>query len=563
MEAEAKPMWMRNLLFIATVTAGAGVLGWLLFPAAVPPRGEGFDVRAARDPDFVGTVGEIDALFTEAWAAAGVKPAPEAQEFTVVRRVSLALTGSVPSVQEIRQYESAAVRGYSTEERYQWWLAGTFQDRRYGDYMAERLARATVGVEDGQFILYRRHRFTYWLADQLMANRPYDALVHELIATDGFATNNPASNFILSALDQSEKNTPDRVRLASRTSRAFLGVRLDCAQCHNHPFQPWKQADFEGLAAFFGQVNVGLSGLHETPGEEYVIDDKRADQKRVVAPSVPERKDLVPGAGSRRERLAVWVTHRDNPYFARATVNRVWALLFGLPLIDPVDDIGTVLQVPADTLGPTDPRRLQRAVIDRLARDFVDHDFDLRRLVRVIVALKVYRLDSAAPEELTEAHDIYWAAFPMTRLRSDQVARSLLQACSLTTVNGESNLLVRLAFSDQERKFIERYGDTGEDEFDGRGGTIPQRLLMMNGQLVHERTKEDFNNASSRIAKLSPDDPKAIEVAYLATLTRRPTPEEEAHFEKRLAERDGRTKAQALEDLYWTLLNSTEFAWNH
>ena len=130
-------------------------------------------------------------------------------------------------------------------------------------------------------------------------------------------------------------------------------------------------------------------------------------------------------------------------------------------------------------------------------------------------------------------------------------------------MNNESGLLTRLAFSDQERKFIERYGDTGEDEFDGRGGTIPQQLLMMNGNLVHERTKEDFNNASSRIAKLSPNDPKAIEVAYLATLTRRPTPKEEEHFEKRLADKSGPKKAEALEDLYWTLLNSTEFAWNH
>ena len=556
-------MWMRNLLFLATVIFGAGALGWLLFSATVPPRGEGFDPKTVHDPEFTGVVGQIDAIFDEAWQAAGVKPAPEAPELAVVRRISLALTGSVPSVQEIRQYDAPAVQRYSTADRYQWWLAGTFQDRRYGDYMAERLARATVGIEDGPPFVYRRHRFTHWLADQLMQNRPYDDLARELIATDGFSTNKPASNFVISTLDPTNKNTPDRVRLASRTSRAFLGIRLDCAQCHNHPFQKWKQADFEGLAAFFGQVDFGFSGLYEKPGMEYEIDDKRAGEKRVVAPAVPERKDLVPSSGSRRQRLATWVTHRDNPYFARATVNRVWALLFGLPLIDPVDDIGTVLQVPADNLTPTDPQRLQRAVIERLSDDFVRHDFDLRRLVRVIVALRVYRLDSASPDELTEAHDIYWAAFPMTRLRSDQVARSLLQACSLTTVNNESNLLVRLAFSDQERKFIERYGDTGEDEFDGRGGTIPQRLLMMNGQLVHERTKEDFNNASSRIAKLSPDDSKAIEVAYLATLTRRPTPPEEVHFEKRLAERDGRTKAEALEDLYWTLLNSTEFAWNH
>jgi hypothetical protein len=555
-------MWKQNLLFVATLLTGAAGLTWLLFPPAVPPRGQGFDPQSVHNADFTGIVTEIDGIFEKTWDTVHVKPAPEAPELAVVRRLSLALSGSVPALQEIRQYDAPAVQSYTTEERYQWWLTGTFQDRRYGEYMAERFARATVGVEDGQLILYRRHRFTEWLADQLMKNRPYDSLVRELLATDGFATNQPASNFIISTLDPTNKNTPDRIRLASRTSRVFLGVRLDCAQCHNHPFQPWKRADFEGLSAFFGQVDFGWSGLHEVPTMQYEIDDKRAEVKRIVQPSVPDHPELLPTKGNRRERLAGWITHKANPYFAPAAVNRVWALLFGKPLIDPVDDIGAVILGPENKFKPPDPQLLQRKVIDALAKDFTAHDFDLQRLIRVIVALKVYRLDSASPDELTEVHDLYWAAFPMTRMRSDQVARSLLQACSLTTVNNESGLLTRLAFSDQQRKFIERYGDTGADEFEERPGTITQQLFMMNGQLVHERTKEDFNNASSRIAKLSPDDPKAIEVAYLAVLTRRPTPEEEQHFEKRFASSD-RTKAQALEDLYWTLLNSTEFAWNH
>ncbi len=230
-----------------------------------------------------------------------------------------------------------------------------------------------------------------------------------------------------------------------------------------------------------------------------------------------------------------------------------------------MDDIGTVLLDPIDALPTSDPRRLQRSVLDRLARDFVDHDFDLRRLLRVMTALHVFRLDSASTDGLTEDHDRLWAAFPMTRLRPDQVSQSLLQSCSLTTIDAGSNLFVRLAFFGDQGKFLERYGDTGEDEFDNRGGTIPQRLLMMNGNLVHQRTKNDGigGNASTRIAWLSPDDPKAIEIAYLATLTRRPTPEELAHFEKRLADDPERKKADALEDLYWALLNSTEFAWNH
>jgi hypothetical protein len=553
-------MWKRNLLFVVVVTAGAGVLGKLVFPAAVPERGSHFNPVAVRSAEFTGVVSEIDDLFVRSWDEAGLRPAPEAPELVVVRRMSLGLTGMIPSVQEIRQYESAASTVYSPSERRQWWLSGTFDDPRYGDNMAERLARATVGIEDGPPFVYRRRRFVSWLSDEMMRNRHYDDLVRDLITTDGFTTDKPASNLVVSTLNPASDNLPDRVRLAGRTARAFLGIRLDCAQCHDHPFQPWKQADFAGLAAFYGQVHFGFSGLYEKAGEEYEVEDRKTSTKRVVQPAVPERPDLLPDAGNRRQRLAAWVTHRDNPYFARVTVNRIWALLFGQPLIDPVDDIGTVLLEKTDALPASDPRRLQRAVLDRLARDFVEHDFDLHRLIQVIVALRIFRLDSASPEPLTEEHDRLWAAFPLSRLRSDQVARSLLQACSLNTVDRESNLLVRLTFYDQNTNFIKRYGDTGEDEFDGHGGTIPQRLLMMNGQLIHEHTRDEFFNSSNRIAKLAANDPKAIEVAYLATLTRVPTLEERDHFEKRLA---GRMKTEAMEDLFWALLNSTEFAWNH
>ena len=121
---------------------------------------------------------------------------------------------------------------------------------------------------------------------------------------------------------------------------------------------------------------------------------------------------------------------------------------------------------------------------------------------------------------------------------------------------------MRLGRFGDQNEFVKRYGDSGEDEFDGKGGTIPQRLLLMNGKLVHEKTKEGLFNAATRIAWLAPDDARAVEAAYLAVLTRRPTPEEAAHFEKSLAE-PGAKRTARLEDLYWALLNSSEFSWDH
>src|SRR5262249_39105250 len=147
---------------------------------------------------------------------------------------SLALTGSIPSLEEIRQFED-----YTGRDRLQWWVAGVLKERRFADYFAERLARAFVGTEDGPFLVYRRRRFVSWLSDQLHAGRPYDGLVREMIESEGLWTDRPSTNFITVTIEQDKKNAPNPERLAARVARAFLGVRLDCAQCHNHPFQKW------------------------------------------------------------------------------------------------------------------------------------------------------------------------------------------------------------------------------------------------------------------------------------------------------------------------------------
>jgi hypothetical protein len=268
-----------------------------------------------------------------------------------------------------------------------------------------------------------------------------------------------------------------------------------------------------------------------------------------VSPRVPFLAELLPAEGTRRQKLARWVTDARNPYFARATVNRVWALMLGRPLLDPVDDIPTAEPTPV--------------LLKILAEDFAAHGYDLRRLIRVIAGSDAFQRDSAAPHEITEAHERAWAAFPLTRLRPEQVVGGVLQSASLTTLNSESPLIVKLATVLGEKEFLQRYGDTGEDEFGGRGGTIPQRLLMMNGKLVFEKTKEELFNAATRIGWQAPDDASAVRTAYLVVLTRLPTQAEARHFETRLGGSRGNERARRMEDLFWALLNSTEFAWNH
>ena len=535
-------MWMRNLLFLGLVGGGLFAVGYNLMPPRAPKPVTRYDPAAYADPEFRAAVDQVDASFHQQWAAAKLTPAAPAPDLLVARRLALGLMGTVPSLEEVRQLETLP-----PEQRLPWWLDHILQDQRFADYFAERLARTYVGTEDGPFILYRRSRFVSWLQEQVAHNRPYDALVRDLIADDGLWTDKPATNFVSVTCQQDKQNRPDPVRLAGRVTRAFLGLRLDCAQCHNHPFAKWTKADFEGLSAFFGQTRVGFTGIYDGDGD-YVVEDRKTQAQRTVEPRVPFAPELLPDQGTRRQRLAGWVTNPKNPFFARAAVNRVWALLFSRPLVDPVDNLESNDPIPS--------------ALQLLADDFTAHGYDLRRLIRVIASSEAFHLDSVSDGQNDEEKEKAWALFPLTRLRPEQVAGSVLQAASVTANTGDANLLFRLVRSGQQNDFVTRYGDSGEDEFDGRTGTIPQRLLMMNGVMVGEKIKESPFNASTRIAWMAPDDPRAVETAYLAVLSRRPTADEMEHFEASLAN-DHATRPQKLEDLFWVLINSTEFSWNH
>jgi Protein of unknown function (DUF1549)/Protein of unknown function (DUF1553) len=536
-------MGIRDLLFVGLIVGGASLVGVSLYPKKVEVRPDIARAVANDDSSAARTVTRVNEAFRKTWAESKLGPAPPAPTMLLLRRSALALTGSIPSLEEIRRIETLP-----EAERTARYVDDLLNDRRFADYFAERFARAFVGTEGGPFLVFRRRRFVSWLSDKFAENAPYDQIAREVIATDGLWTDHPATNFLTVTYDPDRK-VVDAERLAGRVSRAFLGARIDCAQCHDHPFAPWKQKDFMGLAAFFGQTQSGFTGLHEEKGDfEFV--DRKTGKKKQAEPGVPNHPELLPPPtdGNRREQLARWLTHPKNPAFAHATVNRVWALMFGKPLVEPIDDI------PADEV----PEAL-----DILAKDFVENGYNLRRLVQLIAATQVFQLDSATDAEASGPVEKAWAAFPMTRLRPEQVVGSVFQAASLTTLNAETHILFRLINSGDENNFVKRFGDSGEDEFDSRGGTIPQRLLMLNGELISKRTKDGFLNGITQIGYFAPTDEAAVEIAYLTILSRKPTPEERGHFQAKLAGTKGDVRSGLLSDLFWTLVNATEFSWNH
>lgn len=538
---------MRLPTVVAPLAVVAGVLVVTGYAVQSPVANR--PLVSAKNDGLDAIVGRLDEMMTRSWSSQSLTPAPPADDLTILRRLTLALAGTVPSLEEIRRFEAD-----QRPDRLAQWTAQLLEDVRFADYFAERLARAYVGVEGGQFILFRRDRFKDWLSEQLKQNRPYDQIVHDMIATDGVWTDKPAVNFISAAY---ANDAFDENKLAARTSRAFLGQRIDCAQCHDHPFAHWKQKEFEGLAACFGKTRMSIVGVDDGRKAPFEVEDRKTLEKHVIEPAVPFGGEWLPADGTPRKRLAEWVTHADNRRFDRAVANRVWGLLFGKPFLAdrPVDD----LPDPDDATMAE-----QTAVLDLLADDFRQHGRDLRRLVQVIAGSQAYRAESKAEETPESANGgCHWEVFPLVRLRPEQVVGSMLQASSIRTINQNSHLFTRTLRFFREKDFVEDFGDPGENELGERAGTVPQALLRMNGQLQKDLTDPNPLNATSRIASSAGDPRACVEVAYLVCLTRRPTKEEADYFTKQISETPPKRRDQAVADLIWTLFNSTEFSWNH
>ncbi len=535
----------------------------------------GSPAAVADDQQLGPAVARLNEQFHKQWQAENVQVAESVDDFAVLRRLSLAMFGTVPSLEDIRAFDDD-----DQPHRIDRWVVRMLQDSRYSDYFAERFARSLVGVEEGPFIVFRRDRMTAWLAEQLHQDASWSQMTKELIAAEGLWTDRPAANFITVA--RMEDEGLDVNKLAGRTVRTFLGQRIDCAQCHDHPFDPaWKQTDFEGLAAFYCQASLSPGGVtdYQTDKDKkevvYKVVDPGAETGRVVPSAVPFHPEWLPADGGLRHRLAEWVTHKDNRRFERAIANRVWGFMLGKPLHEPVDDLPHPVDGEIDAL-------------DILGQEFRARGERLSVLIRMIVLSDVFRLssESSADNEETYTKQVQaWSVFPLVRLRPEQVIGSLFQAGHIRSIDQNSNPFVRVTKFGNENDFLNEYGDLGDDELLQQVGTIPQALLRMNGRFTAEQSKVDGLSAPAQILNFSPDNAAIIDNCYLACLCRHPAVEERAYFlnllestteaaaEKRKANPEApaaspeskptRTRAQVVEDLVWTLFNSPEFSWNH
>jgi len=492
---------------------------------------------------------EVDRLFERSWQSAGVRPAALSADEEFVRRLYLDLAGRIPAVSEVRQF-----------------LGDVRADKR--SVLVESLLDSPAFVRHFT-ILWRNALipeafsdpanrqlvpgFEAWLWSQFSSGVPYDRMVRDLLtvrldtAADGGAAlraaSSPAAFYVI------RQQRPEN--LAAGTSRSFLGVRLDCAQCHDHPFDRWKQGQFWSLAAFYS----GLSPLDDEVQMRTSAVERR-DSRRI---SIPDRDQTVEAAflegelpdwstnRSAREVLADWVTSGRNPWFSRMAANRVWALFMGQGIVHPVDDF-------SENNPASHPEVLQL-----LADQLVAHDFDLKFLVRTITATRVYQLSSRQTDD-SQSDPLHFARASVRGLTPEQLFDSLAEATGYYQPYRTENPFV-ISAETPRATFLELFRDEGDSPLQ-KETTILQALAMMNGEFVDAATSLENSQTLSGIVDFPlMTDEERLETLFLAALSRRPLPSERAAMLQYVQQSEA--AGAALADVFWALLNSSEFMLNH
>jgi hypothetical protein len=499
----------------------------LLFPGAA---------RADGDPASLSA--RIDELIGARLAKEGVPPAPRADDAEFFRRLSLDLNGRIPTLDQLKDFlddDRPDKRTLWIEELLNGPDNAALYVRHFTHSWRRQLLEHTPAQPPAVVAPLEG-----WLRKQGRANTPHDRLVR------GLLTDPEAGAFF-----QANQNKPEN--LAGRTSRLLLGVRLECAQCHDdRAGGKWKRAQFWEYAAFFigpgnekpmadAYVALGPPRQKIGPARIRVGESDTWVETRFPDSSKPDWKHQV----TPRAVLAEWITRADNPWFARAAVNRLWHDFFGIGLIDPVDGLGQ------EDNPPSHPE-----LLDELARQFAAHDFDRKYLVRAITGSQTYQRTSRQTHP-GQANPRLFARAALRGLSPEQLLDSVMVATGYHPKQAAD--AGPLGSDTPQAEFLAAFDDPAGRPADVQA-SIQQALMMMNSKFIEQVTARETSTTLSAIlgGKAKPAA-RRIEELYLVTLSRKPRPEEAERLLRHAAE-GGK---EALADVFWALLNSTEFVVNH
>ena len=483
----------------------------------------------------------------------GLKPSRQTDDAAFLRRIHLDMTGVIPSPEQVLDFVNDGSKNKRSKK-----IDELLSSKEYVDYWTRLWVNWLIGRRDvGED---RRIGLTGWVKDSLETNMPYDQFVSELVAADGELQDNPAANYVL-------RYETSPVFLTSHSSRLFLGLSMQCAECHDHKTEAWLQEDFYGVAAFFTGIRSEEKGYltdmegNRTEMENYLITNSPEMQRATYmfdgnSESVPPRfLDGMEYRGANTEKrhaLAEWMTANENPYFSKAIVNRIWKHFMGRAFVEPLDGFG-------EEYPPTNPK-----LLDWLAEDFVIHGYDLKQLMRTILHSKAYQRSSETNNS-NEDDEIYYSHAYMKPLSAEQFFYSMLQATGFERLqNRKDPGQVENMKREHLRKFLFLLDNGEMEEIEAFNGTVPQALMMINGGLVNDSADhKERGSFVNYVLDNWRDTIDRVQFIYLTVLSRKPTSKEQTYFQRYLERSLYTDKDLAYEDLYWVLLNSAEFSLNH
>jgi hypothetical protein len=549
-------------------------------PAPMPEFHHSVDPKTPAAAEVADAVKLINDKLEAGWAQNKITPSRFVDDYEFIRRASLDIIGRVAKPEEVREYlrDPAELRRSRLINR-------LLASDEYPAHWANLWSNWLLG-RSGPFgrNLYKE-QMTSWLKERFALNKPYHEIVRELLTASGKNTENGAVNFILAHVGENippqrraEEGQFEMVPVTARVTRLFLGVQVQCAQCHDHPFQAnIKQEHFWGINAYLRQVTrVGNLAMNAnvTPGPLELRDNPNACREANVffekrnGVILTQRAEFLPSGeekhGKRLDAAKVGVERRevlagaliDHENFPRAVVNRVWGVFFGRGFVNPVDDFN-------DNNQPSNPE-----LLGELGSRLKNYNYDLKKLIRWVCHSKAYNLSCVANKTNDKPeHEPLFSRLVIKSMTPEQLFESLMVATRAEAA--ESKDKKRELRDRWLRNLISNFGDDEGNEVNFNG-TVVQALLMMNGQEINEAINRKDKGTLAVAFKRGRGTLGIINELYLAALNRPPTPYEvqriQSSFQMRspvAVHKDYQDPVARFEDLFWALLNSNEFILNH
>ena len=532
------------------------------------------DATASKPNGIDAQVAQIDALVKKVCDDYELRPSRDATDSEWCRRDHLDLIGRIPTVKETTDF--LANRGDDKRKK-------LVEKLLYDDQYTEEFARnwttvwtnLLIGRTGGndQDSMISRAGMQKFIRDSFAREKPYDKFVYELVTATGSTTPgekdfNGATNFLI------DKVNEEKASLAtSETTKTFLGLQVQCTQCHNHPFNDWKQQKYWEMNAFFRQVKASTGGMRARDGAVARLSDKDFRGERgkdpekaeifyelrnglvsVAYPVFVDGQEINPHGGiktvNRRKELAELMI--KSPFFAKSMVNRTWAHFLGYGFTSPVDDLG-----PHNV--PSNPE-----LLDYLAQEFQSAEFDVRQLMSWIALSKPYALSSRRTRSNEKDDPLLGESPKFTHFYIRQMEAEQLYESLLVANESQSQGSYEQQEKDKNvwlRQFTTAFGTDEGQESTTFNGTIPQVLMMFNGDLIRKSTAVTKGTMINRLASAGNYN-KSVEELFVKGLSRKPSGKEKDLAKRILKARKDNT-AEALKDVWWVVLNTNEFIFNH